>query len=165
MRLRPMPVVMVSSYTEAGSEETLRALELGAVDFIGKPRVDDERRWSGSPKILPKRFAPRRTPTCVRPVQPSRCRSRTYPRPDRSSHGEKEEYFVLEPDGGTQALKVFLQGMPADCPPVLVVQHMPETFWFFRTSTRLDLPSTGRQKPRESDLHRERSMSHRAIHT
>ena len=40
MRLRPMPVVMVSAYTEAGSDSTLRALELGAVDFIGKPRAD-----------------------------------------------------------------------------------------------------------------------------
>ena len=40
MRLRPMPVVMVSAYTEAGSDTTLKALELGAVDFIGKPRVD-----------------------------------------------------------------------------------------------------------------------------
>ena len=42
MRLRPMPVVMVSSLTEAGSDATLRALELGAVDFIGKPRSDNE---------------------------------------------------------------------------------------------------------------------------
>ena len=43
MRLRPMPVVMVSSYTEAGSDTTLRALELGAIDFIGKPRADGGR--------------------------------------------------------------------------------------------------------------------------
>ena len=42
MRLRPMPVVMVSSYTEGASEVTLKALELGAVDFIGKPRSDAE---------------------------------------------------------------------------------------------------------------------------
>src|SRR5574343_1415018 len=40
MRLRPMPVVMVSAYTQAGSETTLKALELGAVDFIGKPKGD-----------------------------------------------------------------------------------------------------------------------------
>src|SRR5512145_276418 len=44
MRLRPMPVVMVSSFTEAGSETTLKALELGAVDFIGKPRADGSKR-------------------------------------------------------------------------------------------------------------------------
>src|SRR5574343_896188 len=43
MRLRPMPVVMVSAYTQAGSETTLKALELGAVDFIGKPRSDGPR--------------------------------------------------------------------------------------------------------------------------
>src|SRR5574343_1765106 len=43
MRLRPMPVVMVSAFTEAGSDTTLRALELGAVDFIGKPRAENER--------------------------------------------------------------------------------------------------------------------------
>lgn len=41
MRLRPMPVVMVSSSTQAGSETTLKALELGAIDFIGKPRADN----------------------------------------------------------------------------------------------------------------------------
>ena len=40
MRLRPMPVVMVSSLTQAGADVTLRALELGAVDFVTKPKVD-----------------------------------------------------------------------------------------------------------------------------
>ena len=61
MRLRPMPVVMVSAYTQAGSDTTLKALELGAIDFIGKPRADSAKTMEESmPKswskksVLPK---------------------------------------------------------------------------------------------------------------
>lgn len=129
MRLRPMPVVMVSSYTEAGSEETLRALELGAVDFIGKPRVDDEKALVEytedlAEKIRAAKNAHLRKAGATKPMS----------EPDVSTSRSKFAWrggrvlCVGASTGGTQALKVFLQGMPADCPPVLVVQHMPETF-------------------------------------
>ncbi|TLS19521.1 MAG: chemotaxis response regulator protein-glutamate methylesterase [Betaproteobacteria bacterium] len=123
MRLRPMPVVMVSSYTEAGSDTTLKALELGAVEFIGKPRVEpghslDDYAQELAEKIRAAKGARlRKAPAAAQPV-PSVSRG----------VATNKIIFVGASTGGTEALKHFLLGMPADCPPILVVQHMPETF-------------------------------------
>ena len=130
MRLRPMPVVMVSSFTQAGSDTTLRALELGAVDFIGKPRAENERmleeyahelvekiRVARNARLRPNvsgAVTPKQGPLPEKPVPPSR--------------GADKIIFVGASTGGTEALKVFVEGLPPDCPPVLVVQHMPEGF-------------------------------------
>ncbi len=70
MRLRPMPVVMVSTLTERGAEVTLRALELGAIDFVAKPKIgvaDGLRRW---PTTSPRRCAPPPAPMCAGCRQP-----------------------------------------------------------------------------------------------
>ncbi len=129
MRLRPMPVVMVSAYTEAGSDTTLRSLELGAVDFIGKPRSDggqsmDEYAEELVEKIRAARGASlRRLPSALRSASaPIRASSQA-----RAGHSNKI-IFVGASTGGTEAIKEFLLGLPADCPPVLIVQHMPEAF-------------------------------------
>ena len=123
MRLRPMPVVMVSSYTEAGSDTTLKALELGAVEFIGKPRVEpghslDDYAQELAEKIRAAKGARLRKPPAAAQPVPS------VPR----GVATNKIIFVGASTGGTEALKHFLLGMPADCPPILVVQHMPETF-------------------------------------
>ncbi len=134
MRLRPMPVVMVSSFTEAGSETTLRALELGAVDFIGKPRMDSAQSGDDyARELLDKvraahgaRFArstravgmPEHRPPALAPTRG----------PTRALVEGGKVIFVGASTGGTEAIKVFLGGMPADCPPILIVQHMPENF-------------------------------------
>lgn len=123
MRLRPMPVVMVSSYTEAGSDTTLKALELGAVEFIGKPRVEpghslDDYAQELAEKIRAAKGARLRKPPAASQPVPS------VPR----GVATNKIIFVGASTGGTEALKHFLLGMPADCPPILVVQHMPETF-------------------------------------
>ncbi len=123
MRLRPMPVVMVSSYTEAGSDTTLKALELGAVEFIGKPRVEpghslDDYAQELAEKIRAAKGARLRKPPAAAQPIPS------VPR----GVATNKIIFVGASTGGTEALKHFLLGMPADCPPILVVQHMPETF-------------------------------------
>ncbi|AEV26098.1 MULTISPECIES: protein-glutamate methylesterase/protein-glutamine glutaminase [Azospira] len=123
MRLRPMPVVMVSSYTEAGSDTTLKALELGAVEFIGKPRVEpghslDDYAQELAEKIRAAKGARLRKPPAAAQPVPSVPRGVT----------TNKIIFVGASTGGTEALKHFLLGMPADCPPILVVQHMPETF-------------------------------------
>lgn len=135
MRLRPMPVVMVSSLTEGGSETTLKALELGAVDFIGKPRADSAKRMEDYAEELgekiraakgarlrrqivsPQLATPPNTPVLA-PVMPKPV--------VRSTSGKI--IFLGASTGGTEAIKEFLLGMPADCPPILIVQHMPETF-------------------------------------
>ena len=132
MRLRPMPVVMVSSLTEAGSEATLRALELGAVDFIGKPRTDNEKSLEIYAedlveKIRAAKMARLRQSTANRetPAPTARIHVAT---PVARSQPVGKVIFIGASTGGTEALKTVLQGMPADCPPILVVQHMPETF-------------------------------------
>lgn len=135
MRLRPMPVVMVSSFTEAGSDTTLKALELGAVDFIGKPRADGPKRMDEyaeelGDKIRAARNARLRHQAMNRPggtiaqtVQPAA----SIALPLRAAASGKI-IFVGASTGGTEAIKEFLLGVPADCPPILIVQHMPETF-------------------------------------
>lgn len=129
MRLRPMPVVMVSAYTEAGSETTLRALELGAVDFIGKPRADGGRTMEDyAEELLDKLRAAksarlRRRPQAVAgtaPVVPVVAPARPI--------GSGRVIFLGASTGGTEAIKDFLMGIPANCPPILIVQHMPEAF-------------------------------------
>ena len=130
MRLRPMPVVMVSAYTEAGSDTTLRALELGAVDFIGKPRADtgqsmedyaeelaDKLRAVKGARVrtLPPVTAPAAMPVRSSPIV-------------RLGGAINKIIFVGASTGGTEAIKHFLSGVPEDCPPILIVQHMPESF-------------------------------------
>lgn len=132
MRLRPMPVVMVSAYTQTGSETTLKALELGAIDFIGKPRADtarsmeeyaeelvDKLRAAKSARLR-KQVVPRPAPV-VSTVSPMNSASARF-------SNTRKIIFLGASTGGTEAIKEFLMGLPADCPPVLIVQHMPEAF-------------------------------------
>lgn len=129
MRLRPMPVVMVSAYTQAGSETTLKALELGAVDFIGKPRADGIQSMEDyAEELIDKVRAAkgaklRRLAGSVSGVgrQPLATRSTPW-------GWNGKTVFLGASTGGTEAIKEFLLGLPADCPPVLIVQHMPEAF-------------------------------------
>jgi two-component system chemotaxis response regulator CheB len=136
MRLRPMPVVMVSSFTEAGSETTLRALELGAVDFIGKPRAMNENSLEEYAdelvdKIRAAKSARLRRSPVTRPGTTPAATAMSKPHsstaPARSS-GNGKIIFLGASTGGTEAIKDFLLAIPADCPPILIVQHMPESF-------------------------------------
>jgi len=128
MRLRPMPVVMISSLTERGSEATLRALELGAVDFVAKPKLDiassledyaaeitDKLRAAARARVLPV-IARSQSAGVVLPALPSR------------SASTERLIIVGASTGGTEAIKAFLSGLPADAPGVLIAQHMPEGF-------------------------------------
>ena len=131
MRLRPMPVVMVSAYTEAGSDTTLRALELGAVDFIGKPRADGVQSMEEYAEELVEKLRAAKgarlrravVPPVAKPLAPEVAKPMLKP---RSTSGRI--IFVGASTGGTEAIKQFLSGIPADCPPILIVQHMPESF-------------------------------------
>ena len=131
MRLRPMPVVMVSAFTEAGSETTLRALELGAIDFIGKPRADGQKTMEDYAeelvdKLRAARGAKIRKQLVRTPAQP------LTPAADTVAHKPagplRKIIFLGASTGGTEAIKDFLAGIPANCPPILIVQHMPEAF-------------------------------------
>ncbi|MFV0371281.1 MAG: chemotaxis response regulator protein-glutamate methylesterase [Azonexus sp.] len=131
MRLRPMPVVMVSSYTEGASDVTLKALELGAVDFIGKPHLDAEHTMESyaeelAEKIRTSRWARIRARTAAPAAQPPVTAGRVMPLTSTVVTGKT--ICLGASTGGTEAIKDFLLGMPANCPPILIVQHMPESF-------------------------------------
>jgi two-component system, chemotaxis family, protein-glutamate methylesterase/glutaminase len=121
MRLRPMPVVMVSTLTERGSEITLRALELGATDFVTKPKMsiaDGMREYTET--IADKIRAASHARNAIQSAAPAALRN-----PLISS---EKLIIVGASTGGTEAIKSFLLGMPSDCPGILITQHMPAGF-------------------------------------
>lgn len=124
MRLRPMPVLMVSSLTERGSEVTMQALELGAVDFVTKPQMGiREGMREYAEHICGKIRAASRAR--LRPASPKKTAKPALKTPFLSS----EKLFIVGAStGGTEALKVLLEPMPADAPAVLITQHMPAGF-------------------------------------
>jgi two-component system chemotaxis response regulator CheB len=132
MRLRPMPVVMVSTLTEKGSDVTFRALELGAVDFVSKPKIDiatglkeygseiaNKIRIAKSARL--KRHAPM-------PVTKSVSADAVLPAISNRIVSTEKLIIVGASTGGTEAIKEFLIRMPPDSPGILVTQHMPEGF-------------------------------------
>jgi len=128
MRLRPTPVVMVSSLTEAGCATTLRALELGAVDFITKPRASSAREATqfGHELTQKVRVAARaqvRVRTAPRAALPAKA-----PVPTAMLRTTNKVIAIGASTGGTDALLEVLTRMPADSPGVVIVQHMPENF-------------------------------------
>jgi two-component system chemotaxis response regulator CheB len=125
MSLRPMPVVMISTLTQAGAEVTLEALEIGAVDFIAKPVTDVASAMGELAADMQSKVkaAARSSARARRPHQ-SMVRQ---PRPllNRSTG---KIVCIGASTGGVEALKEILMRLPADCPPILVTQHMPATF-------------------------------------
>jgi two-component system chemotaxis response regulator CheB len=142
MRLRPMPVVMVSSLTDAGAEITLDALSIGAVDFLSKPKVD-----------LAATLGEYRDELLEKIRCAARARIRAYePKTDRgaaigaSASPRFSADAVLQKmapvkfrttdrliavgasTGGTEAIKEFLMGMPPDSPGIVIAQHIPKAF-------------------------------------
>lgn len=139
MRLRPMPVVMVSTMTEQGAEVTLEALELGAVDFVTKPKIDVvESIDDYAAEIIEK----------VKIASKARVRSiEDRPKPDKvepklsadailekkvggKSHLKTTEKIIAigASTGGTEAIREVLEHMPASSPAIVVTQHIPVTF-------------------------------------
>ncbi len=134
MRLRPMPVLMVSTLTQQGAEVTMRALELGAVDFIAKPRIGlAEGIKELSEQIVEKiRVAAsahvRRTPALASTGSvPAAGAPAPAIRPLGRLSTEKL-ICIGSSTGGTEAVKEILIRMPADSPGIVITQHMPPGF-------------------------------------
>ncbi|MFN7551122.1 MAG: chemotaxis response regulator protein-glutamate methylesterase [Pseudomonadota bacterium] len=129
MRLHPLPVVMVSSLTEAGADVTLQALELGAVDFVTKPKVgvaEGLQAYGEELRAKVRAAAHARLPTQRRDAAPveivrSGPRAMAYRTTDRL-------LAIGASAGGTEAIRVVLQQMPADAPSIVITQHIPGEF-------------------------------------
>ncbi|EML2225175.1 TPA: chemotaxis response regulator protein-glutamate methylesterase [Klebsiella aerogenes] len=124
MRLRPMPVVMVSSLTGKGSEITLRALELGAVDFVTKPQLGIREGMLAYSELIGEKIR-----TAARARLPQRANGQP---PAILSHGpllSSEKLIAIGAStGGTEAIRQVLQPLPATSPALLITQHMPPGF-------------------------------------
>ena len=124
MRLRPMPVLMVSSLTEAGASVTLEALSLGAVDFIAKPRIDIARGLAEYGAVLVEKVKH------AAMARVSRIAAAT-PAPREGPIGYRTTERLLAigaSTGGTEAIREVLAQMPADAPATVIVQHIPAAF-------------------------------------
>jgi two-component system, chemotaxis family, protein-glutamate methylesterase/glutaminase len=137
MRGHPMPVVMVSSLTEAGCATTFRALELGAVDFITKPKIDLRQGMEDIAQDLiakVKAAAQARVkPSLVkREASKSEARYASHDTLYGSSSAMLKTTDTIiaigSSTGGTEAVKHVLEMLPPHTPPILITQHMPERF-------------------------------------
>ncbi|MGB6055479.1 MAG: chemotaxis response regulator protein-glutamate methylesterase [Burkholderiaceae bacterium] len=129
MRLRPMPVLMVSSLTERGSEITLRALELGAVDFVTKPKLSIQSGMRDyADMIADKIRIAARAQLRARAPAPAAGVGSHLPLVSNPLTSSEKLIVIGASTGGTEAIKNFLMQMPSDSPGILITQHMPEGF-------------------------------------
>ncbi len=136
MRLHPMPVVMLSSLTQEGSETTLRALELGAIDFVSKPRLGLKDGMLAYAELLAEKiraaYQARNSLKRRAIASPLRCTpvAPALPAAPLGNRMASQEKLIVigASTGGTEAIKDFLMQMPLDCPGILITQHMPEGF-------------------------------------
>ncbi|MDT8398930.1 MAG: chemotaxis response regulator protein-glutamate methylesterase [Pseudomonadales bacterium] len=125
MRLRPMPVLMVSSLTRAGSEITLRALELGAVDFLEKPAMGIRNGMLDYSELIASKIRaaatsrPRHIPSGERNPVPAL----------KAPLASSEKLVIIGAStGGTEAIRAVLEPLPSNSPALLITQHMPAGF-------------------------------------
>jgi two-component system chemotaxis response regulator CheB len=149
MRLRPMPVVMVSTLTERGADVTLRALELGAIDFVAKPKIgvadglrqlaeDITEKVRTAAKAHVRRLPPAAAPAGAAPGTPAPAGVRpAAPVAALGRLSTEKIIFIGASTGGTEATKEVLMNLPADAPAVVITQHMPPGFTK-SYATRLD---------------------------
>ena len=137
MRLRPMPVVMISTLTERGAEVTMKALELGAIDFVAKPRVG----LASGLNDLAAQIVDKIRVAAVAQVRRAPARDAApagggggaahAPAPASALLGRLSTEKLIcigASTGGTEAIKEVLVQMPADSPAIVITQHMPPGF-------------------------------------
>ena len=120
MRLRPMPVIMVSTLTARGAETALAALELGAFDCVGKPCVAGLSAFEGLAEKVKAAGRAR--------VRPARSSPTVATPPEMDYAPDGRILAIGSSTGGVEALIAIISRLPANCPPTLITQHMPATF-------------------------------------
>ena len=132
MRLRPMPVVMCSSLTERGADVTLAALELGAIDFVTKPKVDVAHALEAYAAELINKVkvaaVARVRPVFARSVAPNQTDIAPIVRPELRFRTTDQIVAIGASTGGTEAVREVLRRMPADSPGMVITQHIPRAF-------------------------------------
>ena len=138
MSQHPIPIVICSSLTEAGSKTAIAALDRGAVEVITKPKVGTAQFLRESTIRLcdvikcaaQARLSRRAPPASVRRAEPKLSADAVLPKPGPSAMIQTTEKVVAvgASTGGTEALRIFLQALPRDAPGMVIVQHMPEKF-------------------------------------
>lgn len=139
MRLRPMPVVMVSSLTERGADVTLDALAIGAVDYLSKPKIDlaatlkdygEEliEKIKTAAKASVRALDPRRAAALT--ARPAHNADAVLPkaRPPKQLRTTDRIIAIGASTGGTEAIKDVLMRLPPDAPGVVIAQHIPKAF-------------------------------------
>jgi two-component system chemotaxis response regulator CheB len=120
MRLRPTPVVMVSTLTQRGADITLQALSLGAVECVGKPGEGRSLAAFGTELVAKVNIAARARVRIAEPAPPP---------PERPNYrGDGAVIAIGSSTGGVEALITLLAAFPVNCPPTVITQHMPATF-------------------------------------
>jgi two-component system chemotaxis response regulator CheB len=139
MRLRPMPVVMVSSLTERGADVTLDALALGAVDYLSKPKIDlaatlkdygDEliEKIRAASKASVRALDPRRAAMITAKAAHSTDAVLPKAPPPKQLRTTDRIIAIGASTGGTEAIKEVLMRLPPDTPGVVIAQHIPKAF-------------------------------------
>ncbi|MBR9728066.1 chemotaxis response regulator protein-glutamate methylesterase [Shewanella intestini] len=124
MRLRPMPVVMVSSLTEKGAAASLEAIALGAVDFIAKPKNNHPAGLALFQDYLIHKV---RGAACAKFAKPNLQIPMT-PHQPALSKLRSRLIAIGASTGGIEAIQHILQNMPLNCPPIVITQHIPPVF-------------------------------------
>jgi len=140
MRLRPMPVIMISTLTEAGADVTLESLEIGAIDFISKPKVDvAEKLQVYADDIINKikvaagarvrSYSDANLPSVNEKLSADAILAKGKARKVSKLSGASGKLIAIgSSTGGTEAIKEVLIRLPADSPAVVISQHIPEAF-------------------------------------
>ena len=134
MRLRPTPVVMVSTMTERGAEVTLKALELGAIDFVSKPRLGIAAGLQDLAADICEKIRVASKARLNRHVRPGELRATGADSPSKRapthySRLSTEKLIAIGAStGGTEAIREVITRLSADSPAVLITQHMPPGF-------------------------------------
>jgi len=125
MRLRPIPVVMISTLTQQGSPITLEALELGAVDFIAKPTVNVKQQMSQYAYVVQQKV---RVAAGARVRSFKKVSTVSEPLPSNAQFLLNKVIAIGASTGGTEAIKEVLIKMPTNCPAIVITQHIPPVF-------------------------------------
>lgn len=126
MRLRPMPVIMISTLTQRGAETTIEALEIGAFDFVAKPTGSN--LVNGLAELAQELQRKVKAAAGIRVGVSRAAAFQQAPRQQQPPCSKEKIVFVGASTGGVEALKALLMGLPTDCPPTLITQHMPPRF-------------------------------------